>query len=126
MTTCACGRDHAKDRDDGAERERLHRVDRWGEPFETITGSALLRNKDAIELRATQGESGAWEASVYVAEYAPIATCEVGTVEFTGYAATEERAKALARQAVQTLLAKWAVWREAWAREDQERRKAAK
>lgn len=124
MTRCPCGADHAADKRAGAERERVRRVERWGAPFETLTGERVLRQMDMVELRAVQAEGGAWEASVYAAEYVDIAGCEVGAVEFHGFAATEDRAQKLARDAAETLLRKWDGWREQWAQERAEREAA--
>lgn len=97
-----CNTDHEADRLRGAAREMHGRAERWGPAFETITGNGILA--DVIELRATQTEDGAWEASVYAARYEAIADCEVGRMEFVGFAATQDRAELLALQFAATLV----------------------
>lgn len=115
MSRCACGADHDADRIQGAALERHSRAMRWGVPFDRIEDEAILGN--GVELRAKQTESGAWEASVYRSDYASIPMCEVGTMEFVGYAATRERAEDLARGFGATLLRTWREQREKWAAE---------
>lgn len=113
--TCGlCGMDHAKERSAGAERERLRRIEQWGEPFETIDRAHGALH-DMVELRARQRDDGSWSAEVYSA---------TGEVEFTGIAATEDRAQQLARAAWAGVLRKWDAWRARWKREAEEREAA--
>lgn len=115
MSRCPCGADHEADRKTGAERSRIGRCDRWGPPFETVAEGALHKGQP-LELRAVQTDDGAWEAIVYSPEYEALAGCEVGKIEFMGYAPTEGRARGLARDAAATALAKYAAWRVEWAK----------